>query len=38
MNASDMGGKPGFVDSVDPETGDLLWSANMIPGPGEPGL
>ena len=37
MNASDMGGKPGFVDSVDPETGELLWSANMIPGPGEPG-
>ncbi len=37
MNPSDMSGKPGYVDAVDAETGDLLWSANMIPGPGEPG-
>ncbi|MEE8303824.1 MAG: PQQ-binding-like beta-propeller repeat protein, partial [Candidatus Tectomicrobia bacterium] len=37
MNASDMGGKPGYVDAVHPDTGELLWSANMIPGPGEPG-
>lgn len=38
MNATDTGGLPGFVIAVDPDSGDVLWEANMIPGPGEPGV
>jgi len=37
MNATDTGGLQGYVDARDPETGEKLWEANMIPGPGEPG-
>ncbi len=37
LNGTDWGGLPGFVYAVHPENGELLWEANMIPGPGEPG-
>ncbi|MCZ6748086.1 MAG: PQQ-binding-like beta-propeller repeat protein [SAR324 cluster bacterium] len=37
LNATDFGGLPGFVDGVNPCTGESNWRANMIPGPGEPG-
>ena len=37
MNGTDFGGRPGYVLGVDPETGNLKWKANMIPGPGEVG-
>ena len=37
MNGTDFGGLPGYVLGVDPNTGDMKWKANMIPGPGEPG-
>lgn len=37
MNATDTGGLQGYVHGHDLETGEQLWAANMIPGPGEPG-
>jgi|TARA_B100000315_G_scaffold259461_1_gene315623 alcohol dehydrogenase (cytochrome c) len=37
MNATDTGGLQGYVHGHDAETGEQLWAANMIPGPGEPG-
>ena len=37
MNGTDFGGRPGYVLGVNPETGDMMWKAAMIPGPGEPG-
>lgn len=37
MNATDTGGLPGLVLAVHPESGEILWEANMIPKPGEPG-
>ena len=37
MNGTDFGGLPGFVLGVNAATGDLKWTANMIPGPGEVG-
>jgi len=37
MNATDTGGLQGYVHAHDPETGERLWAANMIPAPGEPG-
>lgn len=37
MNGTDFGGRPGYVLGVDPNSGDMMWKANMIPGPGEPG-
>ena len=37
MNATDTGGLQGYVHGHDPETGEQLWAANMIPGPDEPG-
>ena len=37
LNATDMGGLPGYVAGVSPDDGAVLWQANMIPGPGEPG-
>jgi alcohol dehydrogenase (cytochrome c) len=37
MNATDSGGLPGYVLGVNPDTGEQMWKANMIPGPGEKG-
>jgi PQQ-dependent dehydrogenase (methanol/ethanol family) len=37
MNGTDFGGLPGYVIGVDPNTGDMKWKANMIPGPNEEG-
>jgi alcohol dehydrogenase (cytochrome c) len=37
MNATDTGGLEGFVLGVSPADGSLLWKANMIPRPEEPG-
>ena len=37
MNATDTGGLPGYVIGVNPSNGDMMWKANMIPGPGEEG-
>jgi alcohol dehydrogenase (cytochrome c) len=37
MNATDTGGLPGYVIGVNPDTGEMKWKANMIPGPGEQG-
>ncbi len=37
MNGTDFGGLPGYVLGVNPENGNMLWKANMIPGPGEVG-
>jgi alcohol dehydrogenase (cytochrome c) len=37
MNGTDFGGLPGYVIGVNPDNGDILWKANMIPGPGEEG-
>ena len=37
LNGTDWGGLPGYVYAVHPENGEILWQANMIPGPGEPG-
>ena len=37
LNATDMGGLPGYVAGISPDDGAVLWQANMIPGPGEPG-
>lgn len=37
LNATDTGGLPGYVVGVSPDNGDVLWKANMIPGPGEEG-
>ncbi|ETX03203.1 MAG: hypothetical protein ETSY1_00865 [Candidatus Entotheonella factor] len=37
LNGTDWGGLPGFVYAVHPDNGEILWQANMIPGPGEPG-
>jgi alcohol dehydrogenase (cytochrome c) len=37
MNATDTGGLPGYVEAHSQKDGSLLWAANMIPGPGEPG-
>src|SRR5690242_3214775 len=37
MNGTDFGGRPGYVLGVDPESGNLKWKANMIPGAGEVG-
>ena len=36
-NATDMGGLPGYLIGASPEDGSVLWQANRIPGPGEPG-
>jgi len=37
MNATDTGGLQGYVHGHDPETGERLWAAPMIPQPGDPG-
>ena len=37
MNGTDFGGLPGYVLGVNPDNGEVLWKANMIPGPGEVG-
>lgn len=37
LNGTDFGGLPGYVFGVKPDTGDILWQANMIPADGEPG-
>jgi len=37
LNATDTGGLPGYVVGVSPANGEVLWKANMIPGPGEEG-
>ena len=37
MNATDTGGLPGYVYGVSQEDGSILYEANMIPGPDEPG-
>jgi glucose dehydrogenase len=37
MNATDDGGLPGYVLGADPDTGSMLWKANMIPSAGESG-
>ena len=37
MNATDTGGLPGYVYGVGQEDGSILYKANMIPGPDEPG-
>jgi alcohol dehydrogenase (cytochrome c) len=37
MNATDTGGLPGYVIAANPQNGDMMWKANMIPGPGEEG-
>jgi alcohol dehydrogenase (cytochrome c) len=37
MNATDTGGLQGYVEAYSQADGKLLWAANMIPGPGEPG-
>ncbi len=37
LNATDTGGLPGYVAAVNPSNGDMMWKANMIPGPGEEG-
>jgi len=37
MNGTDFGGLPGYVLGVDPQSGNVKWSANMIPAKGEPG-
>jgi alcohol dehydrogenase (cytochrome c) len=37
MNGTDFGGLPGYVLGVNPESGEMMWKAPMIPGPGEPG-
>jgi len=37
MNGTDTGGLSGYVLGVNPDTGDQLWKAAMIPGKGEPG-
>ncbi|HZP91642.1 MAG TPA: PQQ-binding-like beta-propeller repeat protein [Burkholderiales bacterium] len=37
MNGTDFGGLPGYVLGCDPGNGRVMWKANMIPGPGEPG-
>lgn len=37
MNGTDTGGLEGFVLGVSPKDGSLLWKANMIPRPDEPG-
>jgi|GEM_PF-1638379 len=35
MNGTDFGGLPGYVLGVKPEDGEIIWKANMIPGPSE---
>jgi len=37
MNGTDFGGLPGYVLGVNPNDGEIVWKAAMIPGPGEPG-
>jgi len=37
MNGTDTGGLPGYVLGVNPDSGDMLWKASMIPGKGEVG-
>jgi len=37
LNATDTGGLPGYVAAANPETGEMMWKAPMIPGKGEPG-
>jgi len=37
MNATDTGGLQGYVEGRSQKDGSLLWAANMIPAPGEPG-
>ena len=37
MNATDTGGLQGYVHAHNLETGERIWSAPMIPQPGEPG-
>ena len=37
MNGTDFGGLPGYVLGVDPQNGNVKWTANMIPAKGEPG-
>ncbi len=37
MNGTDFGGLQGYVLGVNPETGDMMWKANMIPAKGEVG-
>jgi alcohol dehydrogenase (cytochrome c) len=37
LNATDTGGLPGYVIAANPQNGNMMWKANMIPGPGEPG-
>ena len=37
LNATDTGGLPGYVVAVNPSNGNVMWKANMIPGPGEAG-
>lgn len=37
MNGTDFGGLQGYVLGVSPETGDMMWKANMIPAKGEIG-
>jgi alcohol dehydrogenase (cytochrome c) len=34
----DSGGSRGFLEALDPETGDTQWRWNATPGPGEPGI
>jgi len=35
--SGDVTDVPGFLESVDPETGKIQWKWNTTPGPGEPG-
>lgn len=37
MNGTDFGGLPGYVLGVKPDDGEILWKANMLPGPNEVG-
>jgi len=37
MNGTDTGGLPGYIVAVSPADGEVMWKANMIPGPGEEG-
>jgi len=37
MNATDTGGLQGYVHGHDPDTGEQLYAAPMIPQPGDPG-
>jgi alcohol dehydrogenase (cytochrome c) len=37
VTGADTGGAPGRIHALDREDGELLWSFNVIPEPGEPG-